>query len=149
MYQHQRGIVFGVAFLLASGAMAQVDEVPVGAENEAIAPVDVPAMPDQDFIHAVAEQMPEFPGGEQAMLTFLAKNTRYPTDVCVGGVVYVSFVVERDGSLSNVSVLRGVVPVVDQEALRVIKAMPRWKPGMQGGKVVRVKYAMPIRFSLR
>ena len=76
MYQHQRGIVFGVAFLLASGAMAQVDEVPVGAENEAIAPVDVPAMPDQDFIHAVAEQMPEFPGGEQAMLTFLAKNTR-------------------------------------------------------------------------
>lgn len=63
--------------------------------------------------------------------------------------MYVSFVVERDGSLSNVSVLRGVVPVVDQEALRVIKAMPRWKPGMQGGKVVRVKYAMPIRFSLR
>jgi TonB family protein len=110
-----------------------------------------PAEPDNDSIYQVVDEMPKFPGGEQAMMDFVAKNVKYPQearDKEISGRVYVSFVVEKDGSVSNVKVVRGIGGGCDEEAARVIKGMPKWKSGMQKGKPVRVNYMMPIFFKL-
>lgn len=103
-------------------------------------------------IFTVVEQMPEFPGGMQELLKYLAKAIRYPVIAQENGVqgrVVCSFVVNRDGSIVDAEVLRGVDPSLDQEALRVISTMPKWKPGMQRGKPVRVKYTVPVTFRLQ
>ena len=99
----------------------------------------------------VVEKMPEFPGGPDAMMTYLARNVRYPTaamDNGIQGKVFVSFVVKTDGSLDDVQVARSVDPSVDAEAVRVVKSMPKWKPGIQDGKPVNVRYLVPVIFSL-
>ena len=99
----------------------------------------------------VVEQMPEYPGGMQALFEYLGQNLKYPEDAKqqkVEGRVIAIFVVETDGSISNVEVVRPVFPSLDAEAVRVLSGMPKWKPGMQSGKVVRVKYTVPINFSL-
>ncbi len=96
----------------------------------------------------VVEQQPSFPGGYAALMSWLANNIRYPQEVCGQGRVVVSFVVEPDGSISNVQVVRSVDPSFDKEAVRVTKAMPRWIPGKQNGKAVRVKYNLPVTFRL-
>ncbi len=101
----------------------------------------------------VLEQMPEYIGGEDAMHQFIANNIKYPTvekNKNISGTVYVTMVINVDGSLSNIRVLRGVKngAGLDEEALRVIKAMPKWKPGKQNGNAVEVLYNLPIRFSL-
>ena len=99
----------------------------------------------------VVEQMPEYPGGMQALFEYLGQNLKYPGDAKeqkVEGRVIAIFVVETDGSISNVEVVRPVFPSLDAEAVRVLSGMPKWKPGMQSGKVVRVKYTVPINFSL-
>ncbi|MBX2973286.1 MAG: energy transducer TonB [Flavobacteriales bacterium] len=93
------------------------------------------------------EQMPEFPGGDRALFDYLKKSLRYPEGM--QGKVFVGFVVDTDGSLRDISILRGADPVLDQEALRVIKAMPKWRPGKQNGETVRMRYNLPIRFTLR
>ncbi len=106
---------------------------------------------NQNIYNAV-EQMPEFPGGMPAMMEFLQTNIKYPKDAIkqnVGGRVMVMFVVETDGSLSNVRVARKVFPSLDAEAVRVVKAMPKWKPGKEKGRAVRVNFTMPIVFSLK
>ncbi len=103
-------------------------------------------------IFTVVEQMPEFPGGMTELLKYLAKAIRYPVIAQENGVqgrVVCSFVVNRDGSIVDAEVLRGVDPSLDQEALRVISTMPKWKPGMQRGKPVRVKYTVPVTFRLQ
>ena len=103
-------------------------------------------------VYDVAEQMPEFPGGMQAMIEFLQTNIKYPKDAIsqkVGGRVMVMFVVETDGSLSNVRVARKVFPSLDAEAVRVVKAMPKWKPGKEKGRLVRVNYTLPVAFSIK
>lgn len=103
-------------------------------------------------VYDVAEQMPEFPGGMQAMIEFLQTNIKYPKDAInqkVGGRVMVMFVVETDGSLSNVRVARKVFPSLDAEAVRVVKAMPKWKPGKDKGRLVRVNYTLPVAFSIK
>lgn len=99
----------------------------------------------------VVEQMPEFPGGMRAGLEFMARNLKYPTKAQEAGKqgrVVVQFIVQKDGSLSDLHVLRSVDPWLDAEAIRVIGIMPKWKPGMQDGQAVAVKYTMPVTFSL-
>ena len=97
------------------------------------------------------EQMPEYPGGMQAMIEFLQTNMKYPEDAAkqkVEGRVMVQFVVETDGSVSDVHVAKQVFPSLDAEAVRVVQAMPKWTPGKEKGKVVRVKYLLPIVFRM-
>ena len=104
----------------------------------------------KDSIYAVVDVMPEFPGGMQAMMEFLKNNLRYPEELKAKGTqgnVVVQFVVDKEGSLTDVQVLRSVHPQMDAEAIRVVKAMPRWKPGMQDGKAVAVKYTVPVIFA--
>ena len=99
----------------------------------------------------VVEQMPEFPGGQIAMLNFLSKNIRYPEAAHKAGIqgrVVATFVVEKDGSISNAKVMRSIDPLLDAEALRVISSMPNWIPGKQDGKPVAVKYTIPVTFKL-
>lgn len=103
-------------------------------------------------VYDEVEVMPEFPGGMQAMIEYLNTNIKYPKDAIkqkVSGRVMVMFVVETDGSLSNVRVARKVFPSLDAEAVRVVKSMPKWKPGKEKGKVVRVNYTMPVVFSIK
>ena len=100
----------------------------------------------------VVEQMPEYPGGMQAFIEYLQQNVKYPVDAekqKVEGKVLATFVVETDGSISDVEVVRPVFPSLDAEAVRVLSGMPKWIPGKQSGKVVRVKYTVPISFHLR
>ena len=98
------------------------------------------------------EEMPEFPGGMPALIEFLQTNIKYPKDAIkqdVGGRVMVMFVVETDGSISNVRVARKVFPSLDEEAVRVVKAMPKWKPGKEKGRPVRVNFTLPVVFSTK
>ena len=100
----------------------------------------------------VVEDMPAFPGGMDAMIQFLSSNIQYPADAQkqkVDGRVLVNFVVEKDGSITEVKVIKPAFPSLDAEAIRVVKAMPKWKPGYQNGQAVRVQFAMPINFSLK
>ena len=100
----------------------------------------------------VVEEMPSFPGGQGALMQYLASNIKYPVVAQENGVqgrVIVSFVVERDGSISDVKVARSVDPSLDREAQRVVKSMPRWSPGKQNGSTVRVKYTVPVVFRLQ
>lgn len=103
-------------------------------------------------IFDIVEVAPLFPGGESALRSWLASNTKYPPiaeDNGIQGRVIVQFVVERDGSVSNVQVVRGVDPSLDKEAARVVKSMPKWTPGKQNGQAVRVKYNVPVVFKLQ
>ena len=98
------------------------------------------------------EQTPVFPGGDSELLKYVAENTIYPTEAKTNGIqgkVIIRFVVERDGSVSRAEVYRGADPLLDQEALRVIKTLPKFKPGMQDGKAVPVWFMLPITFTLR
>jgi protein TonB len=100
----------------------------------------------------IVEQMPEYPGGQAALFEFISKNVKYPDDAVkkkVEGKVFVTFVVDTDGKITDVSLLRKVFPSLDAEAIRVISAMPNWIPGKQKGQVVRVKYTVPIMFRLK
>ena len=105
----------------------------------------------EDTVYQIVEQMPQYTGGEEAMMKYVAENIKYPQaakDKNIAGRVFVSFVIEKDGSVSNVKVVRGIGGGCDEEAARVIKGMPKWEPGMQKGKPVRVNYMMPIFFKL-
>ena len=108
--------------------------------------------PETQKVFDVVEQMPSFPGGPQALMQWLSENVRYPVVAQENGVqgrVVVSFVVERDGSITDVKVVRSVDPSLDKEAARVVKSMPRWIPGKQNGQAVRVKYNVPVAFRLQ
>ena len=106
---------------------------------------------DTNDIYMVVEDPPEFPGGLQALSDYLRDNIKYP-EACrkdsIQGRVIISFVVEKDGSISSAEVIKSVHEQLDAEALRVISAMPKWKPGKQRGKVVRVEYAIPVKYRL-
>ena len=107
---------------------------------------------EEQQIFQVVEEMPEFPGGMAECMKFLGKNIKYPTisqENGVQGRVIVQFVVNRDGSIVDAVVARGVDPYLDKEALRVVSMMPKWKPGKQRGKAVRVKYTLPVMFRLQ
>ena len=105
-----------------------------------------------DEIFVVVEVQPEFPGGNTAMMKFLSDNIKYPVIAQENGIqgrVITNFVVERDGSITDVQVVRGVDPSLDKEAVRVIQSMPRWKPGQQRGSAVRVRFTLPVVFRLQ
>lgn len=107
--------------------------------------------PDNDSIYQIVEVMPEFPGGAAEMATYLSGNIKYPEQAKekgISGRVFINFVIEKDGSVNQVKVMRGIGGGCDEEALRVVKAMPKWKPGMMKGKPVRVYYVLPVFFKL-
>lgn len=107
---------------------------------------------DKDQIWELVEQMPEFPGGTSAMIKYLGDNLHYPETaqkVGIQGRIIVRFIVGTDGNICQPEVVRGIEPALDAEALRVVQTMPRWKPGMNKGKAVAVKYHIPIMFSLK
>jgi periplasmic protein TonB len=132
-----------------------------GADEGEINPiytrVVIPALPDEkpaieNEIFINVGKMPEYPGGEEALFKFLAQNISYPPEAREAGAqgtVYLSFIVEKDGSVSHVKVLRGVGFGCDEEAVRVISRMPKWSPGMQRTMPVRVSFNMPIAFKLK
>lgn len=104
-----------------------------------------------DAVFFIVENMPEFPGGDEALRKYIANAVTYPDGAKKEGIqgkVYVSFVVEKDGSVGDAKIERGVDPSLDKEALRVVKALPIWKPGKQRGEAVRVQYTVPINFAL-
>ena len=130
--------------LLLMSLMAMLGLTTVNAQKTVVAQKN-------QQVFDVVEQMPEYPGGMQALFEYLGQNLKYPEDAKeqkVEGRVIAIFVVETDGSISNVEVVKPVFPSLDAEAVRVLSGMPKWKPGMQSGKVVRVKYTVPINFSL-
>lgn len=105
-----------------------------------------------DKIYDTPETMPEYPGGMEAMASFLSENIVYPEKAQekeISGRVMVQFVIEKDGSVTEVKVMRSVDPLLDAEATRVVKAMPKWKPGTVSGKPVRVRYMLPIVFKMK
>lgn len=107
--------------------------------------------PNEPEIFLVAEKMPEYPGGEAALMKYLGDNIRYPEiakEAGIGGVVYIYFVIEPDGSISNIRALREVAGGCTEEAIRVVSEMPRWFPGLQRGKAVRVSMNLPVSFKL-
>lgn len=121
----------------------EIKYVPVAVEEEE---------PEEQTIFEVVENMPDFPGGQAALMQYLAKNIKYPTIAQENGTqgrVIVQFVVNKDGSIVDAKVVRSVDPYLDKEALRVINTMPKWKPGMQRGKPVRVKFTVPVMFRLQ
>ena len=102
-------------------------------------------------VYIVVEQMPEFPGGDKEFHQFIADNVKYPAEAKekgIRGIVYVNFIVEPDGSISDIRVLRGIGGGCDEESVRVVKSMPKFKPGMQNGEAVRVSYTVPVIFRL-
>ena len=115
-----------------------------------------PEEEDEDIVETeiftVVESMPEFPGGMGELMKFLAVNIKYPPlakESGIQGRVFINFVVEPNGSISNVKVLRGIGGGCDEEAVRVVESMPNWKPGKQRGKSVRVSYNLPVKFTLQ
>ena len=139
---------------------ADVEETTIQASDETDKAVEVKYVPveveeeevEEQQIFQVVEEMPEFPGGMGECMKWLGKNMKYPTisqENGVQGRVIVQFVVNRDGSIVDATVARGVDPYLDKEALRVVGLMPKWKPGKQRGKAVRVKYTLPVMFRLQ
>ena len=106
---------------------------------------------DSDGVYLMPDQLPEFPGGIQAMMKFLSTNIKYPVEAQkkgISGRVIVQFVIMEDGTLDQAKVIRGVDPLLDEEALRVVKSMPKWNPGMDRGAAVKVRFTAPIMFNL-
>ena len=143
--------------IMLDDAVQNLDEMVVvamapGEEQQPVKKEEPKGEPQEKVIFQVVEEMPQFPGGMGEAMKFLAKNMKYPVaaqQAKIEGRVIVQFVVERDGSVSDVKVVRGVSPELDAEAIRVVSMMPKWIPGKQRGKAVAVKYTMPIMFRLQ
>lgn len=123
-------------------------------EEEAIEPIIMPTIEekDEDVIFVAVDKMPEFPGGIKELYAFLSKKIVYPAaqkEMGIQGKVICQFVVNTDGSIVDVNVVRGVDPALDNEAIRVIKIMPKWNAGEQSKKKVRVKYTLPVVFTIQ
>ena len=136
------------------------DEIDINAEvdqDEVIEEYEfVPEIEEEEIVEAeifkVVEEMPEFPGGAAKMMEFIQKNIKYPMmarESDIQGRVFVNFVVEPDGTITNVTVMRGIGGGCDEEALRVVQSMPNWKPGKQRGSAVRCSFTVPIIFKLQ
>lgn len=106
----------------------------------------------EEQVFTIVEEMPSFPGGDAALMKYLSNNIKYPAiakDAGIQGTVFVTFVVDEKGDVKDVKVLRSLGGGTDEEAVRVVKGMPKWSPGKQRGKAVKVQYNLPIRFTLR
>jgi len=120
--------------------------------SQAVATKTTPAQADTSKIFNIVEKMPEYPGGINALMHYLATNIKYPAEARKAGIqgkVFVNFIVEKDGSISHVKVLKGIGYGCDKEAVKAVENMPRWIPGQQKGKPVRVEYNLPVKFSLQ
>ena len=110
-----------------------------------------PSRADTSIVFKVVEKMPKFPGGVKNLMNYLSTHIKYPAQAKkdeIEGRVFVNFIIEKDGSVSHVKILRGIGHGCDKESMRVVKNMPRWIPGEQRGKPVRVDYNLPVKFSL-
>jgi periplasmic protein TonB len=128
----------------------QTTEIPLYVPAERFGQEEEQEIKEEE-IFLVVEQQPEFPGGYAALNRFLHEQIKYPNparELNIQGTVYVSFVVEPDGSISNITLLRGIGAGCDEEAMRVVSEMPRWSPGKQRNKPVRVRFNLPVRFVL-
>ena len=119
-------------------------------ESDEDVEIEIEEEDDEEFF-MVVENMPEFPGGDLGLMKYIQKNVKYPAiakEYNITGKVYVSFIVDRSGSVTNVKIVRGVDKNLDTEAMRVVKSLPKYKPGKQRGKSVRVMFTIPINFTL-
>ncbi|MCB9224405.1 MAG: energy transducer TonB [Crocinitomicaceae bacterium] len=132
----------------------EIEEIDLSAiedEPDDVPVDDVEPVIEEEPIADFAEVEPSFPGGEGAMMTWIQSHIEYPqiaVEMGEQGIVYVQFVVNKDGSIEQVKIMRGVSDALDDEAKRVVKNMPKWTPGEQAGKKVRVRYTLPIHFKL-
>ena len=125
-------------------------QVAIVAEPPEIEKVN-PGQQKEDQVFIEVDVHPEYPGGMDALMKFLMENLRYPQEARnerIQGTVFVTFVVEKDGSVTDIKTLRGVAPSLDEESIRVVKAMPKWEPGVLKGEPVRVQFNLPLRFIL-
>lgn len=125
---------------------AEVDDT----ESDEDVEIEIEEESDEEFF-MVVENMPEFPGGDLGLMKYIQKNVKYPAiakEYNITGKVYVSFIVDKSGSVTNVKIVRGVDKNLDAEAMRVVKSLPKYKPGKQRGKSVRVMFTIPINFTL-
>lgn len=130
----------------------EVDETTTIEIQEIVEVEAEPEVEEEPQVFFIVEDMPEFPGGEGALRNYIAENVRYPEmakENDIQGTVYVRFVVDTDGSVKNVEVLRGPDPLLNKEAVRVVQSLPKWKPGKQRGKAVKVSHSVPIKFALQ
>ncbi|KRO55248.1 MAG: energy transducer TonB [Cryomorphaceae bacterium BACL11 MAG-121001-bin54] len=119
-------------------------------ESDEMVAIEIEEESDEEFF-MVVENMPEFPGGDAGLMKYIQKNVKYPPiakEYNITGKVFVSFIVDKSGSVSDVKIARGVDKSLDAEALRVVKSLPKYKPGKQRGKAVRVMFTIPINFTL-
>lgn len=141
--------VLSVFLLIQYLALSGYAQESIPQANPAVIDIAAP----EDEIFTIVEQMPEFPGGQSALLKYLSSNIQYP-EVCrkmgVEGKVFIKFVVNKDGIINDVAVLRGVPDcnLLEKEAMRVVKSMPKWAPGKQLGKAVNVYFTLPVSFKL-
>ena len=142
-----------VSLLLAGcNANPQQTETAAPDASDTATETAAPAPTPTDSVYEVAEVMPEFPGGTQALFEFISKNLEYPQNAIDGqieGRVIVQFVVDKAGKVDNIQVVRSIDKMLDQAAIDVVRALPAWKPGMQNGKPVNVRYTLPIAFKLQ
>jgi len=148
------------SFKIVDNETKVTENVDINIEtNQTEAIVAAPEMPkivEDDIVEetpfTIVQNMPSFPGGEAEMMKFLANNTKYPArdkEIGVSGLVIVTFVVEKDGRITNIQILKGVTESLNAEAVRVVKMMPNWEPGLQRGVPVRVQFNLPVNFVLR
>lgn len=146
-------VLASVSLLLAGcNANPQQTETAAPDESGTTAETAAPTPMPTDSVYEVAEVMPEFPGGTQALFEFISKNLEYPQnaiDSQIEGRVIVQFVVDKAGKVDNIQVVRSIDKMLDQAAIDVVRALPAWKPGMQNGKPVNVRYTLPIAFKLQ
>lgn len=134
------GIALGAAALSACGNGVMDD---FGQKQTAV------KADNTDKVFGVVEEMPSFPGGQAALMRYIAENLKYPDpESCVSGRVIVEFIISKDGSVKDPKVVRGIEPKFDEEALRVVRNMPKWRPGKQMGEAVEVRYTLPVSFNL-
>lgn len=141
-----------VSLLLAGcNANPQQTETAAPDASDTATETAAPAPTPTDSVYEVAEVMPEFPGGTQALFKFISENLEYPQHAIDGqieGRVVVQFVVDKTGKVGNIQVVRSIDKLLDQAAIDVVHALPAWKPGMQNGQPVNVRYTLPVSFKL-
>ena len=143
------GVAAGIVAMTACSNGKIQRTVSDNAKQWRAAVIKPTADPDSSKIFGAAEEMPSFPGGEKALMQYIKDNTYYPEEMCEGaaqGRVMVGFVINEDGSISDVKVLRSLTPEFDEVAVKIVKGMPKWNPGKQNGKAVKTKYTVPVSF---
>lgn len=143
------GVAAGIVAMTACSNSKIQRTVSDNAKQWRTAVIKPTADPDSSKIFGAAEEMPSFPGGEKALMQYIKDNTYYPKEMCEGaaqGRVMVGFVINEDGSISDVKVLRSLTPEFDEVAVKIVKGMPKWNPGKQNGKAVKTKYTVPVSF---